>query len=131
MASHVHSLDVVINKPFKYHVSTASKKLLKKHLVLYTESELTALYRRILTSKWVSKALAIIKVDKEMIRRSFVECGLSSNLDGSKNHLVNIKGLQRYRMSKLEQELHLARSEAQSQSQSGYKEGNERSQPNV
>ena len=75
-----------------------------ENMVLYAKNKLTASNRRILTTKWIANTWNIIKADKELIRRSLFKCGLSNNLDGSMNHLVNIRGLEGYSMLKLEQQ---------------------------
>ena len=71
------------------------------------ESKLSASDRRILTTKWVAKAWARIKQNQDMIVRYFVKCGMSNNVDGSEDHLVNIRGLEDYQMPKPESEFHL------------------------
>ena len=46
--------------------------------------------------------LWLSSTDSYMIRRLFVKCGLSNNLEDSENHLVNIRGLEGYTLPKLE-----------------------------
>ena len=70
--SRVQPLDVSVNKSFKNHVRIAFEKHLNDNLNLYTEGKLTTSERRILTTKWVADAWAKLKVEKEMIRRSFL-----------------------------------------------------------
>ena len=55
--------------------------------------------------------------------RSFIKCGLSNKLDGSEDHLVNIRGIEDYTMPKPEKEFHLVSSEDESESESEYEEG--------
>ena len=69
-----------------------------------------------------------IKADKGIIRRSFVKCGLSNKLDGSEDHLVNIRGIEDYTMPKPEKEFYVVSSEDESESESEYEEGSERSE---
>ena len=63
-----------------------------------------------------------IKEEKEMIIRSFVKCGLSNKLDGSEDHMVNIRGIEGYVMPKPVSEFHL-----ESDSDSSESEYDERS----
>ena len=56
-----------------------------------------------------------------MIIRSFVKCGLSNKLDGSEDHMVNIRGVEGYVMPKPESEFHLESDSDSSESE--YDEG--------
>ena len=49
-----------------------------------------------LITKWVANAWQLIKEDKNLIKRSFLKCGISNALDGNENDLVNIKGIEGY-----------------------------------
>ena len=61
-----------------------------------------------------------------MIRRLFVKCGLSNNLEDSETHLVNIRGLEGYTLPELE-----VNSENEAKSKGEYKEGSKISQPDT
>ena len=50
--------------------------------------------------------------------RNRVKCGQSNSLDGSENHLGNIKSLEGYTMQKPEGEYHFLSSEDESESES-------------
>ena len=63
-----------------------------------------------------------IKEEKEMIIRSFVKCGLSNKLDGSEDHMVNIRGIEGYVMPKPENEFHLDSDSDSDSSESEYEE---------
>ena len=66
---------------------------------LYVQGKLSASERRILITQWVGNSWTKIKTSlKDTIVRSFVKCGISNNIDGSENHLVNIRGLEDYPM---------------------------------
>ena len=123
--SRVQPLDVAINKPFKNRVRQTFEEHLHKNLPLSTEGKLTASDRRDLTTKWVGDAWSWIKEEKETIIRSFVKCGLSNKLDGSENHMVNIRGIEGYVMPKPESEFHLESDSdsSESESESEYDEG--------
>ena len=48
-------------------------------------------------TKWVGEAWA--NTNQDMVRRSFKKCGISLDLDGSENHLLNIEKLPDYAMT--------------------------------
>ena len=98
---------MAINKPFKTYVKEQFEKHLNENLQLYLDNKLTAGDRRILTTKWVANAWAKIKQNKDLIVRSSLKCGISNSLDGSEDHLVNIRGLEDYIMPKPGSEFHL------------------------
>ena len=75
--------------------------------------------RRVLVTKWVAEAWEKIKTNKEMIIRAFTKCGITTNEDGSENHLVNIEGIS-YVMPQLEEEFHLETSSSDNSSSSTY-----------
>ena len=52
--SRVQPLDAVINKPFKNHIRKDFERHLEENLNLYVEGKLSALERRVLTTKWVA-----------------------------------------------------------------------------
>ena len=105
--SRVQPLDVVINKPFKSHVRYCFERHLNENFDLYVEGKLLASERRVVTTKWVAESWEKIKHDKEMIRHSFLKCGLSNALDGREDHEVNIKGIDGYTMPEPESEFHM------------------------
>ena len=100
-------LDVVLNKPFKNLVREQFEKHLDENLNDYVEGKLTASKRRILTTKWVAIAWEKLMQDKEMVIRSFKKCGITTNVDGSENDKVNIRGMEGYTMPLPEEEYHL------------------------
>ena len=104
--SRVQPLDVSVNKPFKNYVREQFEKHLDENLDLYVEGKLAASERRLLTTKWVGNAWE----NKDMIIRSFVKCGITSNVDGSEDDQVNIRGLEGYKMPLPEEEFHLVTS---------------------
>ena len=70
----------------------------------------------------MADAWAMIKVEKEMIRRSFLTCGLPNNVDGSENDQVNIGGLEGYTLPKPETEFHLESSDEDEDSEESGRE---------
>ena len=104
--SKVQPLDVSINKPFKDYLRTQFEKHRDENIELYISNKLTASKRRVLVSKWVAEAWEKIKTNKEMIIRAFTKWGITTNEDGSENHLVHIEGIS-YVMSQPEEEFHL------------------------
>ena len=129
--SRVQPLDVAINKPFKTYVREQFEKHLNENLQLYLENKLTAGDRRILTTKWVANAWQKVKQNKDLIIRSFLKCGISNSLDGSEDHLVNIRGLEDYIMPKPESEFHLMSDDDDDDSESSDTDGVEYEQSDV
>ena len=109
--SRVQPLDVCINKPFKNYVREQFEQHLDANLESYVEGKLTAGERRILTTKWVAEAWDRIKKQKDLILNSFKNCGISTNVDGTEDDLVNIKGIEGYKMPKPEKEFQLIESD--------------------
>ena len=64
---------------------------------MHVDGKLTAGERRFLTTKWDGEAWERVKKQKDLIEHSFKKCGLSNNLDGSEDALINIKGIGRYK----------------------------------
>ena len=92
---------------------------------------MTAGDRRILTTKWVANAWQKVKQNKDLIIRSFLKCGISNSLDGSEDHLVNIRGLEDYIMPKPESEFHLMSDDDDDDSESSDTDGVEYEQSDV
>ena len=91
--SRVQPLDVSINKPFKHVIREQFEKHLSENLHLYTENKLPVSERRVLTTKWVVEGWEKVSRNKEMIKRSFVKCGISHNLDGTEDNDISIEGI--------------------------------------
>ena len=96
--SRVQPLYVSINKPFKHAIREQLEKHLSKNLHLYTENKLPVSERRVLTTKWVAKGWEKVSRNKEIIKRSFVKCGISHNLDGTEDNDINIEGIPDYKL---------------------------------
>ena len=103
--SKVQPLDVSINKPFKDYLRTQCGKYRDENIELYISNKLTASKRRVLVTKLVAEAWEKIKTNKEMIIRAFTKCGITTNENGSENHLVHIEGIS-YVMPQPEEEFH-------------------------
>ena len=104
--SKVQPLDVSINKPFKDYLQTQFKKHCNENIERYISNKLTVSKRRVLVTKWVAEAWEKIKTNKKMIIRAFTKCGITTNEDGSENHLVYTEGIS-YVMPQPEEEFHL------------------------
>ena len=96
LTPYVQVVDMSVNKPFKDKVRFQSENHLSEHLDLYTGGKITASERRILITKWCGEAWHGINAD--IVQRGFLKCGISTALDGSEDHLVNIEKLPHYRM---------------------------------
>ena len=83
------------------------------HRFWHVQGKLPASERRILITQWVGNSWTKIKTSlKDTIVQSFVKCGISNNIDGSENHLVNIRGLEDYQIPAAESEFHLISDES-------------------
>ena len=51
-----------------------------------------------LTTKWVVEGWEKVSRNKEMIKRSFVKCGISHNLDGTEDNDTNIEEIPDYKL---------------------------------
>ena len=87
-----------INKEFENYVREIFGQHLGANLELYVNGKLTAGERRVLATKWVVEAWQRVKKQKDLIKHSSKKCGLSNNLDGSEDALINIKGIEAYKM---------------------------------
>ena len=99
-------LDMSINKPFKDYLRTQFEKHRDENIEFYISNRLTASKRRVLVTTWVAEAWEKIKTNKEMIIRAFTKCGITTNEDGSENHLLHTEGIS-YVMPQPEEDFHL------------------------
>ena len=51
-----------------------------------------------LTTKWVAEGWEKILRKKEIMKRSFVKCGISHNVDGAEDNDINIEGIPDYKL---------------------------------
>ena len=102
--SRVQPLDVSINKPFKHAIREQFEKHLSENLHLYTENKLPVSERRVLTTKWVAEGWEKALQNKEIIKRSFVKCAISHNVDGTEDNDISIKGIPDYKLPQLDRE---------------------------
>ena len=92
--SRVQLLDVSFNKPFKDVVRQQFEKHLEENLQRYIEWKIIASERRVLVFKWVGKAQTEVGSNRNMVLRSFKNCGISLSLDGSENGEIHIESIQ-------------------------------------
>ena len=95
----IQPLDVSINSEFKNIIERLQNQHMHGNVIMYIEGKISASQRRVLISKWVGQAWTEICSKKEMISHAFEKCGISIPINGSKDHLINIKGLPDYRVS--------------------------------
>ena len=105
--SRVQPLNVSINKPFKHAIREQFEKHLSENLHLYTENKLPVSERRVLTTKWVAEGWEKVSRNKEIIKRSFVKCGISHNLDGTEDNDINIEGIPDYKLPQPDREFEM------------------------
>ena len=100
-------LDVSINKPFKHATREQFEKHLSENLHLYTENKLPVSGKRVLTTKWVAEGWEKVSQNKEIIKRSFVKCSISHNLDGTEDNDINIEGIPDYKLPQPDREFEM------------------------
>ena len=57
-----------------------------------------------LTTKWVTEGWEKVLQNKEIIKRSFVKCGISHKLDGTEGNDINIEGILDYKLPQPDRE---------------------------
>ena len=57
-----------------------------------------------LVTKWVGEAWEKVSQKETMIQRAFKKCGLSTSIDGKEDSLINIRGLDGYKVRNSEEE---------------------------
>ncbi len=92
----IQPLDVAVNSDFKAVVDRLQNQHMHENLSLYIENKLKVSERRILITKWVGQAWTEVSAKKDLMKRAFEKCGISVPIDGSGDHLINIKGLDDY-----------------------------------
>ena len=60
-----------------------------------------------MTTKCVGEAWERVKKQKDLIKHSFKKHSLSNNLDGSNDALINIKGIEEYKIQLHEKEFQM------------------------
>ena len=105
--SRVQSLNVSINKPFKDTIQEQFKKHLSENRHLYTEDKLPVSEIRVLTTNWVADGWEKVSCKKEIIKRSFAECGISHNLDGTEGNDINIEEIPDYKLPQPDREFEM------------------------
>ena len=87
------------------------KKLFEQHLdvnqELNVDEKLTAEERLVLTTKWIGKSWKCVQKQNDLIKHSFQKCSLSNNLDGREDALINIKGIESYKIPLPENEFRM------------------------
>ena len=60
-----------------------------------------------LTTKWVAEGWERVSRNKEIIKRSFVKCRISHNLNGTKDNDINIEGIPDYKLPQPDREFEM------------------------
>ena len=72
---------------------------MSKNMNASLKGNVTASDRRVLFTKWVGLAWKAVCRDlKETVVRSFVRCGVTLSIDGSRDSEINIEGLPNYKV---------------------------------
>jgi hypothetical protein len=87
--SKVQPLDVCLNKPFK--------SILRSKWIEYVDSQVANnlnVTKLVAASKemccqWIQEGLRYFQKNEEMVKKSFLVCGISNALDGTQNHLIS------------------------------------------
>lgn len=77
---------------------------MSEHLDKYVNNGFTASDRRVLITKWVGEAWARHSQKKDMTKRAFKKCGVSTAIDGSEDSCISIRGLEGYTVRSAESE---------------------------
>ena len=97
--SKVQPLDVTFNAEFKKSVDRLATEHLSTNPEQFMTGKVTAGDRRVLFTKWVGTAWQeTSRRLKDTVIRSFVKCGISLPISGSRDSEINIDGLPDYRM---------------------------------
>jgi hypothetical protein len=90
----VQPLDTAVNGPFKKLLQKEADVCLEE---LENEGRLPNSWavkdRRIMATIIVARAWERLKEDLDLIKQSFLQCGISIHPDGHEDHLINIKGV--------------------------------------
>ena len=98
--SKVQLLDVTFNAEFKKSVDRLATEHLSANPESFMTGKVTAGDRRVLFTKWVDTAWQeTSRRLKDTVIRSFMKCGISLPISGSRGSEINIDGLPDYRMS--------------------------------
>jgi len=88
--SKIQPLDVCLNKPFKAYIRGAWEEyMVGQAQSTHTASQIpTASMNDVLG--WVVAANQCLNSQTDMVKKSFLVCGISNSLDGSENQLVRV-----------------------------------------
>jgi hypothetical protein len=94
LTSYLQPFDTAVNGPFKKLLQQAADEYIKR---LEKKERLPEFWlvkdRRIMATHIVAIAWAYLSADKKLIRKAFLNCGISIHPDGRKNQLISIKGV--------------------------------------
>jgi hypothetical protein len=94
LKSHLQPLDTAVNGRFKKLLQQAADEYIKQ---LESEGRLPEVWligdRRVIATHIVAMAWAHLSADRELIRKAFLNCGISIHPDGRKDHPISIKGV--------------------------------------
>ena len=99
----VQPLDVSFNAELKSIIDKLQTEHMHDNLDKYVSNGFSASARRVLITKWVGEAWEKVSQKETMIQRAFKKCGLSTSIDGKKDSLINIRGLDGYKVRNSEE----------------------------
>ena len=86
--SKIQPLDVCLNKPFKNHCRTHWVEYMQQQVATQDPGEKIKPASKQQVIDWVVQSNDLLDGNKDMIRKSFLVCGISNALDGSENHMI-------------------------------------------
>jgi hypothetical protein len=94
LTSYLRPLDTAVNGPFKKLLQQAADEYIEQ---LEREKRLPEFWsirdRRIMATHIVAMVWTHLSANRELIRKAFLNCGISIHPDGREDHLLNIKGV--------------------------------------
>ena len=88
--SKVQPLDVSLNKPFKACICGAWEEYMVRKAQNNQRCDNIPTASKSDIAHWIIDANKCLNAQTEMIRKSFLVCGISNSLDGSENHLIRM-----------------------------------------
>ena len=86
--SKIQPLDVCLNKPFKVNCRNQWAEFMKQQVAQQDPGERIKPASKQQVEAWVVQANKLLNTKKDVIRKSFLVCGIANALDGSQNHFI-------------------------------------------
>ena len=86
--SKIQPLDMCLNKPFKNNCHSQWVAFMQQQVAQQEPGERLKLASKQQVVDWVVQSNKLLDSKKEIVWKSFLVCGISNALDGSKNHFI-------------------------------------------